>query len=84
MDCENYGYGLDRRKIKKYLPYNRKLMEQHRSSYYFWLDLYSYKILRDEGYHWPVRLMEPRWEMEKALLWWQCYFSYTWQGAKQI
>jgi hypothetical protein len=82
LNCENYGYGRDLSLIKKGLPVIQETVERHKSSYQFWMELYCYKLLRDEGRHWPVRVMEPRWEMEIALDWWTAYFSYSWQGAK--
>ena len=81
---EQYGYGLIKRKIKKFLPYNRETFDRHRELYYFWLDMYSWKLLHGEGFHWPIRLIYPRWEMEIALDWWRVYFSYKYQGAKRI
>ena len=82
MDADKYGYGLDRRKIKKYLPYNRELFNQHRATYYFYLDLYTWKLMRGQGFHAPISIMEPRWEQEIAYDWWIGFFSYAWRGAK--
>ncbi len=81
-DCESYGYGLDRRKIKKYLPTIYKTVKRHKEEYYFWLDLYTYKLLRHEGIHDPLWTMAPQWEQDIAYWWWNCYFSYSWRGAK--
>ena len=82
IDCENYGYGLDVRRIAKGLPTKEATVQRHRESYDFWMDLFVYKTLRGEGYHPPLYLMEPTFEMEKALDWWQAYFSFLWKGAK--
>jgi hypothetical protein len=82
IECESYGYGLDRRRIKKYQPTIYKTVQRHRESYYFWLDLYTYKLLRYEGVHPPLWTMKPEWEAEIAREWWSVYFSYQWQGAK--
>ncbi len=84
INADNYGYGLDMRRIAKGLPTKETTVQRHRESYDFWMDLFVYKTLRGEGYHPPLYLMEPTFEMEKALDWWQCYFSYSWQGAKQV
>lgn len=82
INCENYGYGLDKRKIKKYLPTIYKTVKRHKEEYYFYLDLYTYKLLKGEGYHPPLYLVEPRWEQEIMRDWWSAFFSYRWQGAK--
>jgi len=63
IDCENYGYGLDLRRIKKGLKVIESTVQRHKESYEFWMELYSYKLLTDQGKHWPIRVMEPRWEM---------------------
>jgi hypothetical protein len=83
LKCENYGYGLDIRRIKKGLKVIDTTVERHKNEYDFWLDLYVYKLLRGEGYHPPLYLIEPRWEYEQMYDWWTCYFSYSWKGAKQ-
>jgi hypothetical protein len=83
LDCNNYGHGLDVRRIKKGLKVIEATVERHKNSYDFWLDMFVFKTLRGEGYHWPIRTMSPRWEMEITLDWWNCFFSYSWQGAKQ-
>jgi hypothetical protein len=82
LKADAYGYGLDKRKIKEFRPYNRQTFDRHRASYYFWLDLYTYKLLRWEGIHSPIYTMEPRWEQEIAYEYWRYYFSYSWHGAK--
>lgn len=83
MNCNNYGWGLDIRRKHKGLKTYEATVQRHKESYDFWMDLFVWKTLRGEGYHWPIRTMSPRWEMEIALAWWQCFFSYSWQGAKQ-
>ena len=80
--CESYGYGLDRRKIKKNLPTVAKTVERHEQEYFFWLDLLTYKMMRWEGIHDPLWTMSPRFEQEMAYDWWTVYMSYGWQGAK--
>ena len=40
------------------------------------------KVLRNEGIHWPISQVEPRWEAEIMYDWWLAYFSYAWRGAK--
>lgn len=82
IDANNYGYGLDVRRIAKGLPTKEATVQRHRESYDFWLDLFVFKTLRGEGYHPPLYLIEPTWEMEKAYIEWNAYFSYAWQGAK--
>ena len=82
IDAENYGYGLDVRRIKKGLPTKEDTVQRHKESYEWWLDLFVYKTLRGGGYHPPLYLIEPRWEQDKAYEWWRCYFSYKYQGAK--
>ena len=82
LQCDNYGYGLDVRRIAKGLPTKEPTVQRHKESYDFWMDLFVYKTLRGEGYHPPLYLISPIWEQEKAYKWWQCYFSYSWRGAK--
>ncbi len=82
LKADAYGYGLDVRRIAKGLSTKEDTVQRHKNSYDFWLDLFVYKTLRGEGYHPPLYLMEPIFEMEKALDWWRAYFSYSWQGAK--
>ncbi len=82
IDANNYGYGLDVRRIAKGLPTKDSTVQRHKDSYDFWLDLFVYKKLRGEGYHPPLYLISPIWEQEKAYDFWRCYFSYSYQGAK--
>jgi hypothetical protein len=82
LDCENYGYGLDVRRIEKGLKVIETTVQRHKESFEFWKDLYIYKLLRGEGYHSPLYLIEPRWEYEQIYDFWIVYFSYSWRGAK--
>lgn len=82
INANNYGYGLDIRKIKKGLPTKELTVQRHKEEYEFFLDLYVYKLLRDEGHHPPLWTMSPRWEQEIAYDFWTAYLSYSWQGAK--
>jgi hypothetical protein len=81
---ENYGYGLIKRRIKKFLPYSRSEFNRHRELYFWWMDMFVYKTLRNEGIHAPIYLVEPRFEQELMYDWWKAYQSYKWQGAKKI
>ena len=82
LQCEQYGYGLDKRKIKKFLPTIYSTVQRHKELYYFWLDMFVYKTLRNEGIHAPLYLIEPRWEQEIQYDIWRYWFSFKWQGAK--
>jgi len=77
----NSGYGTYFRK-KGFKGWNGKTYKRHKQSYYFWFELYCYKLLTDQGYHIPIYIIEPRWEQEIMYEFWRIYFSYGWQGAK--
>lgn len=82
LKADAYGYGLDVRKIAQGLPVVEKTVQRHKESYFFWLDLYTTKLLTNEGVHAPLYIVEPRFEQEKLYTFWICYFSYSWRGAK--
>ena len=76
-----YGYGLYFRR-RGFKGWNSKTYKHHKQSYFFWLDMFVYKTLRNEGIHAPLYLIEPRWEQEIQYDIWRYWFSFKWQGAK--
>lgn len=82
LKCDAYGYGLDVRKIAKGLPVIEKTVQRHKEAYFFWLDLFTTKLLTGEGVHAPLYVIEPRWEQDQMYMWWNAYFSYSWRGAR--
>jgi hypothetical protein len=84
MKEENYGYGLDCRKIKKGLKTNPKTVQRHYESYCFFLEAFCSKLLHSENEHPPLWVIQPESQQAIAYWWWDCFFSYKWQGAKRI
>jgi hypothetical protein len=82
LKCDNYGWGLDVRRIAKGLKVIDATVQRHKESYDFWLDMYTVKLLKNEGIHAPLYVIEPRWEQEILYAYWIAYFSYSWRGAK--
>ena len=78
LDAYSYGCSVDVRKAKKGLKTYPETVQRHLESYYFFLDLWTWKMMHGEQKHAPLWLIEPRWEQEKAYAWWEGYKSYFW------